>query len=67
MRNRMLLPAVSGMLLGYLVITIVVAAGVGATVLSVPLFLTRSSQSTLARVSVLRNRPITSVSIMMRQ
>lgn len=49
MRNRMLLPAVSGMLLGYLVITIVIAAGVGAMVSSVPLFMTRSSQSTLAR------------------
>lgn len=40
MRNRMLLPAVSGMLLGYVVITVVVAAGVGALVASMPVILT---------------------------
>lgn len=36
LRERALVPAVSGMLLGYLAITIVVAAGVGALVASVP-------------------------------
>lgn len=36
LRERVLVPAVSGMLLGYLAITLVVAAGVGALVASVP-------------------------------
>lgn len=40
MRDRTVVPAVGGMLLGYLVITLVVAAGVGAIVASVPLILT---------------------------
>ncbi|KUM27833.1 lysine transporter LysE [Mesorhizobium loti] len=36
MRDRAVMPAVSGMLLGYVMITLVVAAGVGALVASVP-------------------------------
>jgi threonine/homoserine/homoserine lactone efflux protein len=40
MRNRAIAPAVSGMVLGYVAITAVVAAGVGTIVASVPLMLT---------------------------
>lgn len=40
MRERAIIPAVAGMLLGYVVITLVVAAGVGALVASVPAVLT---------------------------
>jgi threonine/homoserine/homoserine lactone efflux protein len=40
MRNRAIAPAVSGMLLGYVAITSVVAAGVGAIVASIPVMLT---------------------------
>jgi len=36
MRHRAIMPAVSGMLLGYVVITLTVAAGVGALVASLP-------------------------------
>lgn len=43
LRERTLFPAVSGMLLGYMAITIVVAAGVGALVASVPQVLTALS------------------------
>ncbi|MBS0850550.1 LysE family transporter [Enterobacter sp. JGM127] len=63
MRNRMLLPAVSGMLLGYVVITVVVAAGVGALVASVPVILTVLTYAGAAYllwlgVGVLRNPPV---------
>lgn len=65
MRNRMLLPAVSGMLLGYVVITVVVAAGVGALVASVPVILTVLTYAGAAYllwlgVGVLRNPPVPS-------
>lgn len=40
MRSRTLLPAVTGMLLGYFVITLVVAAGVGLLVIQFPVILT---------------------------
>lgn len=40
MKDRTLAPALAGMLLGYLMITLVVAAGVGALVTSVPVILT---------------------------
>lgn len=40
MRDRALAPAVAGILLGHLVFMLVVAAGVGALVASVPIFLT---------------------------
>ncbi|MCY1333081.1 homoserine/Threonine efflux protein [compost metagenome] len=40
LRDRAIMPAVSGMLLGYLAITLVVAAGVGALVAGVPAVLT---------------------------
>src|ERR1700743_3033362 len=39
-RGRAIAPAVTGMLCGYLAITIVVAAGIGALVASVPAILT---------------------------
>lgn len=65
MRNKMLLPAVSGMLLGYVVITVVVAAGVGALVASVPVILTVLTYAGAAYllwlgVGVLRNPPVPS-------
>lgn len=65
MRNRMLLPAVSGMLLGYVVITVVVAAGVGALVASVPVILTVLTYAGAAYLlwlgaGVLRNPPVPS-------
>ena len=40
MREGALVPAIAGMLLGYLMITFVVAAGIGALVASVPVVLT---------------------------
>ncbi|MCW2240407.1 LysE family translocator [Azospirillum canadense] len=40
LRDRAIAPAVTGMLLGYLMITLVVAAGVGALVASLPAVLT---------------------------
>ena len=40
LRDRAIMPAISGMLLGYLAITLVVAAGVGALVAGVPAVLT---------------------------
>lgn len=40
MRERAILPAVAGLLLGHLVATLIVAAGVGAVVLSAPYALT---------------------------
>jgi threonine/homoserine/homoserine lactone efflux protein len=40
MRERAIAPAIAGMLCGYLMITLVVAAGVGALVASVPAILT---------------------------
>ena len=40
MRDKAIAPAIGGMLLGYLMITVVVAAGVGALVASVPAILT---------------------------
>ena len=40
MRDRAILPAVAGLLLGHLVATLIVAAGVGALVTSVPFALT---------------------------
>jgi len=71
MRNRMLLPVVSGMILGYLVISIVVGAGVETMVSRVPLFLTVLTYAGAAyllwlRVSIVCNRPITSLAILMR-
>ena len=39
MRHRALVPAVVGMLCGYLVITLIFAAGAGAIVASIPMFL----------------------------
>lgn len=70
MRNRMLLPVVSGMILGYLVITIVVGAGVGAMLSRVPLFLTvltyaGASYLLWLGVSVVCDRPITSLAILL--
>lgn len=66
MRNRTLFPAVSGMLLGYVVITVIVAAGVGALVASVPVILTVLTYAGAAYllwlgVGVLRNPPVPSV------
>lgn len=65
LRERALVPAVSGMLLGYLAITIVVAAGVGALVASVPeilvaLTLVGAAYLMWLGVSVLLHPPVAS-------
>jgi threonine/homoserine/homoserine lactone efflux protein len=45
MRDKAIAPAIVGMLFGYLMITLIVAAGVGALVKSVPAILTVSRDS----------------------
>lgn len=66
MRDRAIVPAVTGMLLGYVMITLVVAAGVGALVASVPSVLTALTLGGAAYllylgVGVLMNPPIPEV------
>ncbi len=63
MRDRALVPAVAGMLIGYLLITAVVAAGIGALVASVPAVLTILTFAGAAYllwlgIGVLRNPPV---------
>lgn len=63
MRDRAILPAVAGLLLGHLVATLIVAAGVGALVTSVPFALTALTLIGAAYLlwlgtSLIRNPPV---------
>jgi threonine/homoserine/homoserine lactone efflux protein len=65
LRERTLVPAISGILLGYLAITIVVAAGLGALVASIPVALKALTLIGVAYllwfgVGVIRSAPVVS-------